>query len=132
MSSNIEPKPSLTSRLKTLSKQYGRTALIVYLSISLIDLTLLYTSIRLGVDVDKQVAKLPFFREKQIKQTVEEDTGSTIQEVKKQSKSGGIGGVMGTFAIAYAIHKLLLPLRIGATVAFTPSIARWWQRHRPI
>ena len=130
MTSNIEPNPSWTSKLKTLSKQYGRTALVVYISIALVDLSLLYSSLRLGVDIDKHVAKLPFFKEKQINQTIEEDTGSTVQEVKKQSKGGGLGGAMGTFAIAYAIHKLLMPLRIGATVALTPSIARWWQRRK--
>ena len=128
--STIEPKPSWTSKLKTLSKQYGRAALVVYISISLIDLSLLYTSLRLGIDADKHLAKLPFFKEKQINQAIEEDTGSTVQEVKRESMGGGIKGAVGTFAIAYAIHKLLLPLRVGATVALTPSLARWWQRRR--
>ena len=32
---------------------------------------------------------------------------------------------MGTFAIAYAAHKALSPVRFPPTVALTPVVARW-------
>lgn len=32
---------------------------------------------------------------------------------------------MGTFAIAYAAHKALSPVRFPPTVALTPIVAKW-------
>lgn len=32
---------------------------------------------------------------------------------------------MGTFAIAYAAHKALSPVRFPPTVALTPLVAKW-------
>lgn len=36
----------------------------------------------------------------------------------------GGGGQVGTFAIAYAAHKALSPIRFPPTVALTPVVAR--------
>lgn len=33
--------------------------------------------------------------------------------------------MVGTFAIAYAAHKALSPVRFPPTVALTPVVARW-------
>ena len=35
---------------------------------------------------------------------------------------------VGTFAIAYAAHKALSPVRFPPTVALTPVVARWLGR----
>lgn len=35
---------------------------------------------------------------------------------------------VGTFAIAYAAHKALSPVRFPPTVALTPLVARWLGR----
>lgn len=35
---------------------------------------------------------------------------------------------VGTFAIAYAAHKALSPIRFPPTVALTPVVARWTGR----
>ena len=35
------------------------------------------------------------------------------------------GEKVGTFAIAYAAHKALSPVRFPPTVALTPVVARW-------
>jgi hypothetical protein len=37
-------------------------------------------------------------------------------------------GFWATFAVAYAIHKLLVPVRVPITAAITPMTARWLQR----
>jgi hypothetical protein len=41
----------------------------------------------------------------------------------------GVGGGVGAFTAAYIATKLTQPLRIAATVALTPLIAR--RRHKP-
>ena len=40
--------------------------------------------------------------------------------------AGGNGEKVGTFAIAYAAHKALSPIRFPPTVALTPVVARWF------
>ncbi len=43
--------------------------------------------------------------------------------------SSAAGGV-GTFTAAYLVTKLAQPLRIAATIALTPFVARAWERLR--
>jgi hypothetical protein len=38
---------------------------------------------------------------------------------------------VGTFAIAYAAHKALSPVRFPPTVALTPVVARWTGKVKP-
>ena len=40
-------------------------------------------------------------------------------------QSGETSERVGTFAIAYAAHKALSPVRFPPTVALTPVVARW-------
>jgi hypothetical protein len=35
---------------------------------------------------------------------------------------------VGTFAIAYAAHKALSPVRFPPTVALTPVVAKWFKK----
>jgi len=46
-------------------------------------------------------------------------------------KPGSVGGGVGTFAAAYIFTKLTQPLRIAATLALTPLVARAYERMRP-
>jgi hypothetical protein len=46
-------------------------------------------------------------------------------------KPGGVRGGVGSFAAAYIATKLTQPLRIAATLALTPLVARVYERLRP-
>lgn len=46
-------------------------------------------------------------------------------------KPSGVRGGVGTFTAAYIATKLTQPLRIAATLALTPVVARAYERLRP-
>jgi len=46
-------------------------------------------------------------------------------------KPEGAGGRVGSFTAAYIATKLTQPLRIAATLALTPLVARLYERMRP-
>jgi hypothetical protein len=46
-------------------------------------------------------------------------------------KPQGVRGGVGTFAAAYVATKLTQPLRIAATLALTPLVAKAYERLRP-
>jgi hypothetical protein len=46
-------------------------------------------------------------------------------------KPDGAGGRVGSFTAAYIATKLTQPLRIAATLALTPVVARVYERMRP-
>lgn len=46
-------------------------------------------------------------------------------------KPSGVRGGVGTFTAAYIATKLTQPLRIAATLALTPVVARVYERIRP-
>ena len=57
------------------------------------------------------------------------DVKALLEKVGLQS--GGTGEKVGTFAIAYAAHKALSPIRFPPTVALTPVVARWFGKKQP-
>lgn len=46
-------------------------------------------------------------------------------------KPQSAGGNVGSFTAAYIATKLTQPLRIAATLALTPLVAKGWERIRP-
>jgi len=46
-------------------------------------------------------------------------------------KPGSVGGSVGSFTAAYIATKLTQPLRIAATLALTPLVAKAYERIRP-
>ncbi|CAG2111293.1 unnamed protein product [Medioppia subpectinata] len=96
-----EPVLTHTERLKRIISNYGSTAVILHIMLSLTSLSFFYTIIYFGVDVSQYIPMDMF--------------GETVTKVMTGS---------GTFAVAYAIHKMVMPVRIGATVALTPIVVR--------
>lgn len=94
-----EPPKSLKERLSQFFRQYGKLGIAVYFSISGVTFGSIYLALRSGVDVPGILMKL----------------GIEEREWMKNA---------GTAALAYAIYKLLLPLRLAAVVWLTRSIAR--------
>jgi len=127
-SSNHHPSTpsSNPSKLRTLITKYGKTALLLYLALTTLDLALCYV-------VVQRYPTTIFLIEDFISKRV---TGGKFElgGVRK-GEEGGEGheqerkpGFMATFAIAYAVHKLLVPVRVPLTAALTPITARWLAR----
>ena len=94
---------SRTQRLKLLIKEYGPLAMGLYLTIGFISIGACYAVISVGVNVE---GILNYFG----------------MEVSK--KTAGFS----TLAVAYLMHKLLFPLRIGLTLGGVPVIARYLRK----
>ncbi|WWC72802.1 uncharacterized protein I206_106766 [Kwoniella pini CBS 10737] len=140
-----DSKFSITQRLKILFKKYGWYALGIYTILSTIDCSLSFLAVHtLGAERIKPIFDnvIQFYRlkrygkeeaenlrledeEKRIKELKESESKSitTIKEEKNQWFSKTFWAEL---ALAYAIHKtLLLPVRAGLTVAWTPKIVNW-------
>ena len=85
------------NKLKELFKKYGACGAFVYAGISLADFSFFYGLLSAGVDINGIVESLGF---------------SLVGKSEK-----GI-----TIAVAYAIHKIILPIRLGLAVYITPKV----------
>ena len=60
------------------------------------------------------------------------DVGGLVEKLPAAlgggARPGATGERVGAFAIAYAAHKALSPVRFPPTVALTPVVARWLGR----
>ena len=99
----VEDEPRLThmERLKRVIQNYGTTAIVLHIALSLTSLGFFYCLIYFGFDVASYVDLNRF--------------GETAAKVMAGS---------GTFAVAYALHKMIMPVRVGATVILTPVVVR--------
>ena len=91
----------IAGKVKDFVKQYGRTGLMVYLGVSTVSIGASYMAVRAGVDGKALVKRV-----------------SGIELSDNQEN-------LGTFIGAYAIHKLLLPVRLSLTVFLTGMITKW-------
>eukprot|EP00118_Oscarella_pearsei_P026297 m.309735 g.309735 ORF g.309735 m.309735 type:complete len:159 (+) comp47514_c0_seq1:146-622(+) len=100
--SKEEPaKLSTKARLKVLARDYGSTVLVFHTTISLSSLGLAYLLVSRGIDVPALIHSLGI----------------------KQGASFASGA--GTFAVAYACHKVFAPVRLAITAGATPLIVRY-------
>ncbi|CAH1761959.1 12713_t:CDS:2 [Entrophospora sp. SA101] len=99
----------MTAKFKELTKQYGTSALAVYFIISTIDLGATFILIQSGGA--ERVKKI-------------ENWCIENFVVNNTSSKPKIPSWTSTLVIAYGVHKLLLPLRLGLTVAITPSVVK--------
>jgi hypothetical protein len=84
---------------KQLLKRYGSAYLITSISFAIVSFAACYALVSSGVDVPALCSRFGI------------EVGNTGERV-------------GTFAIAYAAHKALSPVRFPPTVALTPVVAR--------
>lgn len=96
------PGPSRTEQAKQLLARYGSAYLVTSISFAIVSFAACYTAVSAGVDVAALLSRIGL-------------TGDTSEKV-------------GTFAIAYAAHKALSPVRFPPTVALTPVVAQWLGR----
>ena len=93
-------KSSSMDTAQKLLKRYGSAYLITSISLSLVSITICYVLISAGMDV-----------------------ASILDAIGLGAYTNG--EKVGTFAIAYAAHKALSPVRFPPTVALTPVVAGW-------
>lgn len=84
---------------KALLKRYGSAYLVTSISFAIVSFAACYALVSSGVDVPALFSRVGI------------EVGNTGERV-------------GTFAIAYAAHKALSPVRFPPTVALTPVVAR--------
>ncbi|KAF8058460.1 hypothetical protein HT031_005584 [Scenedesmus sp. PABB004] len=92
--------PSRTAQAKALLAQYGSAYLLTSISFALVSFAACYAAVSAGVDVAALLSRF----------------GLSVSDTSEK---------VGTFAIAYAAHKALSPVRFPPTVALTPVVAKW-------
>lgn len=97
-----EDKPlNARYRLKVLARDYGSSAFVVHISVSLCSLAMCYATMRAGLPITSII----------------QFTGYNFSEETFRYLTTGT-----TFGIAYFVHKCLLPVRLMATAMLTPRV----------
>jgi hypothetical protein len=97
--------PTRAQQAKQLLAQYGGAYLLTSISFAAVSFALCYAAVSAGLDVRSLLARL----------------GLQASDASEK---------VGTFAIAYAAHKALSPVRFPPTVALTPVVAKWIGKQR--
>uniref|UniRef100_A0A0D9RH73 DUF1279 domain-containing protein n=1 Tax=Chlorocebus sabaeus TaxID=60711 RepID=A0A0D9RH73_CHLSB len=90
-----EKKQSKSQQLKKIFQEYGTVGVSLYTGISLISLGIFYMVVSSGVDMCAVPLKLGF---------------------KESLVQSNMAAGTSTFVVAYAIHKLFAPVRMGITL----------------
>ncbi|KAF9883603.1 hypothetical protein FE257_003156 [Aspergillus nanangensis] len=130
---------SLSQRLKMLSKEYGWSALGVYLLLSAMDFPICFAAVhfvgadRMGhyeqvvVDTFKAAVGtvMPSVQEAQAtEEAVAGDAADDQSVTKAEKKTGEEASLWTQIVIAYAIHKSLIFIRVPLTAAITPKVVK--------
>ncbi|CAB4488876.1 unnamed protein product [Rhizophagus irregularis] len=127
---------SMTEKFKILTKKYGVSAIVVYLVISALDLGLTFILIQIG-GADRVRKVEDWFTEtfgswivlRKDPNTNTPETDNTENDTAVNgNKSNKTPSWASTLVIAYGIHKLLVPFRLGVTAAVTPPIVKKLKR----
>jgi len=136
--------PSLSQRLKQLSKEYGWSALGVYLALSVLDFPFCFLAVRLlGTDrIGKwehavtstfwSIVAIPF---PSLAQKPSDDPEPTVKDIEKEAETElgtgdkvGLDGEEATIwtqlALAYIVHKSLIFFRVPLTAAVLPKVVK--------
>ncbi|KNG47920.1 peptide alpha-n-acetyltransferase nat2 [Stemphylium lycopersici] len=140
-----EPAPSVSQRLKKLSREYGWTALAVYLGLSLIDFPICFIAVRLlGTDRIghyEEVLKnalwsvvrmvLPNAGKKPVEEGADEDIAEAtaregyVEAGRVVGHNGGADASIWTqLGLAYLVHKSLIFFRVPLTAAVLPKVVK--------
>ncbi|KAL4972897.1 hypothetical protein BDW66DRAFT_143263 [Aspergillus desertorum] len=129
--------PSLSQRLKSLSREYGWSALWIYLFLSALDFPICFAAVKLlGADkighyehvivesVKGAVSKVwpGAFGESEKKS--EEDKDAEAQAAENKRGPVEEASLWTQLALAYAIHKSFIFVRVPLTAAITPKVVK--------
>ncbi|CAG8610180.1 1151_t:CDS:1 [Paraglomus occultum] len=130
---------SMADRLKQLTRQYGLGAVFVYVAISTIDLGITFVAVRTaGTERVKKAEDwmmenfggwITIWRNRNTdEKNANEDTSGTetreLEKMREAEREGKPPSWASIFVIAYGIHKVLVPLRLGLTAAVTPPLVK--------
>ncbi|BCS28906.1 uncharacterized protein APUU_70476S [Aspergillus puulaauensis] len=129
--------PSLSQRLKTLSREYGWSALWIYLFLSALDFPFCFAAVKLlGADkighyehvvvenIKGGVNKVWPGAFEESNEEEEEGQGSETQAVEKKRGPAEEASLWTQLALAYAIHKSFIFVRVPLTAAITPKVVK--------
>ncbi|KAL4929612.1 uncharacterized protein BDV17DRAFT_59311 [Aspergillus undulatus] len=127
--------PSLSQRLKHLSKEYGWSALWIYLFLSALDFPFCFAAVRLlGADkighyehvvVEGFKGAVNEVLPGAFEESKEEEGAQEEQAVEKKKKGPVEEASLWTqLALAYAIHKSFIFVRVPVTAAITPKVVK--------
>ncbi|KAJ5320483.1 hypothetical protein PENANT_c010G09427 [Penicillium antarcticum] len=124
-------KDSLSQRLKKLSREYGWSALGVYLALSALDFPFCFAAVRLlGVErigywehIAVEFLKDKFKAVWPAVQTGEgEDSPGQLEKAEERNQEEA--SIWTQLALAYAIHKSFIFIRVPLTAAVTPKVVK--------
>ncbi|RAH41482.1 uncharacterized protein BO95DRAFT_326503, partial [Aspergillus brunneoviolaceus CBS 621.78] len=131
------PKPgaTLSQRLRNLSKEYGWSALWVYLLLSAMDFPICFAAVRLlGVERIGYYEHVIFesvkgavdavWPSKQGANADSEQDKSLTTNTDTREGAAQAQGLWTQLALAYAIHKSLIFIRVPLTAAITPKVVK--------
>ncbi|KAJ9623202.1 DUF1279 super [Taxawa tesnikishii (nom. ined.)] len=145
------PEPqTLSARMKKLSREYGWSAMGVYLLLSALDFPFCFAAVRaLGVDRIShwehvvvegfwKIVEVPFPNARKNKKVVEDavvDAGVLDPDVREGGVGWGVeaaekanksdnASIWTQLALAYAIHKSFIFVRVPLTAAVTPKVVK--------
>ena len=118
---------SLSQRLKTLMKAYGWYAVGMYAAVSVVDFAAALAGIHLlGADyVFSVAASAKAWLLGLVYSRPAEPGRDEMEEMTRSAVTGGQEGLYAILVLAYIVHKMLLPLRIGLTAVLTPRFVNW-------
>jgi hypothetical protein len=140
-----EPAPSISQRLKQLSREYGWTAVGVYLALSLVDFPLCFVAVRLlGTDRIghyEEVIKNAFWTVIRLafpdagKKPAEPGTDEDVAEAAAREgyveagravkhNDGSDASIWTQLGLAYLVHKSLIFFRVPLTAAVLPKVVK--------
>ncbi|XP_060526048.1 protein FAM210B, mitochondrial-like [Cylas formicarius] len=99
-----ELRETRAQKLKKAVAEYGTTVIIFHVTISLVSLGTCYLIVSAGLDVGHILDTLG---------------------LSKWAPSDNLTLNAGTFAVAYAVHKIFAPVRISVTLGSVPFIVRY-------
>lgn len=140
-------EPHKQSGIRHLASKYGYSALGIYLGISAIDLAVTFGLVHslgkekieklqdevkdyFGISKDSEESENESIEDKyggRIDMS-EDEQGNGTPMISKKDTSQGSSTLLAEIAVAFAIHKSLIFLRVPLTVAVTPPIVKALQR----
>uniref|UniRef100_A0A1E1WZL5 Putative conserved plasma membrane protein n=1 Tax=Amblyomma aureolatum TaxID=187763 RepID=A0A1E1WZL5_9ACAR len=106
-------KPAPVSRRekwKHAIKEYGSTMVAFHVVLSVTSFGICYVLVSSGIDMTTIAEKLGF-------------------NMDSQWINSKVAGGSGTLVVAYAVHKLFTPVRMGITLTAAPILVRWLRRN---
>ncbi|PTU17673.1 hypothetical protein P175DRAFT_0535416 [Aspergillus ochraceoroseus IBT 24754] len=129
-SSTKQSAQSLSQRLKALSREYGWSALWIYLFLSALDFPFCFAAVRfLGAETVGHYEHVVVESVKSAVAKVWPGLVSPEEEEKAEgegevAKGGEEASLWTQLALAYAIHKSFIFVRVPLTAAITPKVVK--------